>query len=102
MRCVACFTLLTVILCDTRVIFPVLKNVTWRKKVRKSGVSPPLIKLIRRVKFISANDSVSEYLFSGGQNTVVDLDPLFNGRIFQIDPRSITACFDKSGKTGMS
>jgi len=46
------FTRLAVFPCDVRVNIPVLRNITWRVKVRKSAVLPHMIKLLRRVKFI--------------------------------------------------
>ena len=88
---VACFTLLMVRLCDTRVKYPVLKKVSWEEKVLKNTVIAQMIKPLLRVKFIYRKDLKCYNPLREGQKAVVDLDPLFNGQIGGTDPRCIAA-----------
>jgi len=76
---------------------PVLKKVSWRKKLRKSGVLPPFAKLLLRVKFIVPNDSVSREVLRDGQKEAVDYSSPERGRILRTVPCCFKRCFLRIG-----
>jgi len=73
--------LLEGLLCSSRVLFLLLRNLTWRKKRRKRGQNPHIDQLILQQEFNSLRISECQDPLREAQKTLQDYTSLFNGRI---------------------
>ena len=96
---VAHFALLASFRTDVRVLFPVLKNFSWRVKEEKSGVLGSFDQLLLQQEFIFLRILKAQDPSRRRQKWPVDYTLLFHGPILRMSLLGFKGIPAKSGKT---